>query len=82
MGLISLISLKGTAKSRSTAVICGIVGLIAQIGCVILMVLSYGGNLTSVPFDALIKLFQVGYYMSLAGFLWMMISPSFAPKTR
>ncbi len=84
MGLIGLIwSLTGTQKGRNSAVICGITGLLAQAASVILMVLLYsGGNLSGVTFQMISTLFQVGFFITLGGFLWMMITPAFAPKAR
>jgi hypothetical protein len=83
MALHGLIwSLTGTKKGRASAIASGILGLIAQIASVLLLILTAGGNLANIEFDLVIRLFQVGFYTTLAGFLWMAITPSFAPKSK
>lgn len=83
MGLIGLIwALTGSKKGRSAAVVCGIIGLIAQIACVFLLLGLYSTNISDVPFEQIVKVFQIGFYLSLGGFLWMIITPAFAPKSK
>lgn len=85
MGLAGLPALSGKKKTRTLAMCAGLTGIILQVSFVGLLILWGGrqaGGLSGFNFGLFLKFLQFGYYISLAGFLWMAITPAFAPKPR